>query len=322
MHCVSLENLGLCSAQSLLSDPDMKSFSGSAAIALQLSLLASLGWLPVACGGNSESADPDAQAGTGGVSGAATITGGSGGRGGPATSSEGPLCTSPTFNEATGSTSCAENYSYRSKVVACAVRAGDPQAQAGAAGGSGVGGDAAAGGTRSVLGSFLLCGSDGSADCAAMHPHGFCKYSGPMFAPDVCSAGCSNDGECGSDELCSCGGDGAGVCMSSQCREESDCSPGFHCRMFGPAACTSGGSFACQSANDECLTREDCPLAVGSHSSSCLFEGREASDVTEQDRRFLLLTAQGGEHRGHGLGARRRVPARNARKHRVPSHGE
>ena len=234
---------------------------------LRLSLLASLGLLPAACGGNSASQQPDQSAGGdtvvtqppggsagggaggaqaqdghagGGVSGALVTNGGASPINVALTASGDGIasCESPTLGTATGLVDCANGYSHRPTAVVCPM----PPSSGDNGGGSGEGGGSAQGGAPSI---GSACASD--ADCAGV-AHGYCRSSPPF---KVCASGCATDSDCESGRLCYCGADSpSGTCMPATCRTDADCGAG-RCAKYALTPC-GDVAFACQKADDHC----------------------------------------------------------------------
>lgn len=241
---------------------------------LRFSLLASLGLLPVACGGAFKgSSGDDGGTSGGGSSAAGETTGGSSGKGGSvsqggssskagsanggATSAgtsgggAGPVtkCTMPSVDKVTGLVGCAEGYSHRPKPVTC-----QPSVPPVGAGGESSAGGASAAGLPRVA-DYVPC-SDDPAKCSA-YEYGFCDNRGEVAAPG-CASGCVTDQDCGAGNICLCGHDESptgGVCRISNCTSDADCKSGYCASYAG--FCGDGG-FACNSPKDECLSNADC----------------------------------------------------------------
>ena len=187
---------------------------------LQLSLLASLGLLPLACAGSTRS------------------NGSNGGNGGepPESGKPKPTCTSPVTDEVTGIVSCSEGYRYRSRSGAC---------NAGAA-------DAAPGPSPDPL------PSDGFVDCTEDpsvcddYLYGYCGEPREPQAARGCESGCAADSDCqGRGGECVCdNGAASGRCRYDQCDSDADCDAGYHCASYFEGCGSSG--FVCQSARDDC----------------------------------------------------------------------
>lgn len=180
---------------------------------LRWSLLGSLGLLPVGCGGAS----------TGGET-----------TGGETTDGEGPLglatCTNPEVDATTGTTNCAEGYTFRETAMACTSRANDSPPNADVA--------------------PPAC----STDCSEV-PNGFCAPGAGFFSGPQCKSGCLNDSECPDGTLCACSELG-GSCVPASCRTDADCQGLLHCLLeFGPCG---EGTWKCQSPEDECVSSQEC----------------------------------------------------------------
>lgn len=236
---------------------------------LRLSLLASLGLLPTGCGAVASTGDE----GGGGTAGSGVAP---------------PKCTSPVLDAMSGMTRCAEGYSYRSRIVTCDTRATGPLGSGGSGGSAGPSG--VEGGTGAAPApKHLNCASD--ADCFDI-PRGFCQPRRTMFDFSYCAAGCLDDTECATNELCLCGADG-GVCISAQCRDETSCEAGYQCATAGPPACSSIMSFACLTREDECVSSESCPqgpVGVFGTGQECRLVGEKRTCVSRPTcgRPFLV----------------------------------
>ena len=218
---------------------------------LRWSLLASLGLLPLACGGDDDDDDTGDTAGSAGKGGSAgsggSVAGGSGGAvtfggagaGGDAPSRL-PTCTNPT-EDAAGLTRCDEGYRYRAEAQTCAFRANEP-------GGGGAGGGA---GGESPAQEPRCAECNGERDV--------CYQSAALPVTYTCTQGCLTDDECADGAFCLCDGTRGGLCVPSSCREDADCGDGFHCAETGsPCATSLANFFACQTPEDECLGDAEC----------------------------------------------------------------
>ena len=248
------------------------------AAGLRLSLLVSMGLVPIACGGTTLRGSDEDNAGTttggslskGGtgnagtkVNGGSTTRAGSPSKGGyPSTGGTGPTavhCTSPQTDPISGLVTCAESYAHRPKPFSCDIVGGAP---AGAAGGGG-----------SDIGEPLhLPRADGSVNCgnnpAVCHAfeYGYCgelEQAGFGGAASVCFSGCVEDADCGPGRICLCSGntDHGGECVQSSCKSDADCGKGLLCASYGQV-CSSALAFACQKPDDECLSDADCPQFI------------------------------------------------------------
>jgi hypothetical protein len=110
------------------------------------------------------------------------------------------------------------------------------------------------------------CKSD--SDCT-MHPFGMCE---PTFAWCSCSYGCVRECDCPSGDICVCA-DPVGRCEPASCNAGT-CPAGFDCAEYPVNVGCGGNAFACQTANDTCLTNSDCP---GRGGAFCIFEVPDAS---------------------------------------------
>ena len=231
----------------------------SHANALRLSLLVSLGLLPVVACGGSAVTQGDANAGgpSAGASGAeagapstggALTAAGAPSRGGSsptvAGSTGNPHCDEPVTDPVSGLVSCKQGFSHR------------PQARTCAAPETGAAGAAGALDAPDESPSPTSCKSD--ADCTAF-PLGYCAPPMPSLPglSGSCRSGCLQDVDCGENQLCVCDGSATGgKCVSGGCRIDSECGAGAYCASAG-VICES--VFACTSVKDECLGNNDCP---------------------------------------------------------------
>jgi hypothetical protein len=76
----------------------------------------------------------------------------------------------------------------------------------------------------------------------------------------MCVYGCTEDVDCGSGAICTCGPD-IGQCQAATCATDDDCEGDAMCAewfdRFG-IGCGEPPQYACQTANDTCVTSEDC----------------------------------------------------------------
>jgi hypothetical protein len=182
---------------------------------LRLSLLASLGLLPLACAGSTSS-----------------------GGGEPTNNQEPkPTCTSPVTDEVTGIVTCSEGYRYRSRSGACNASAGDAA-------------PAPSPDPLPRVDGFVDCTEDPSV-CDA-YQLGYCGSAGEPTTLRACASGCAADSDCeGQGGKCVCdSGAASGRCAYDTCDSDADCEQGFHCAAY-PEACGSG-SFVCQTPQDDC----------------------------------------------------------------------
>ena len=105
------------------------------------------------------------------------------------------------------------------------------------------------------------------ADCTGA-PYGFCGNSFPMGTlVTSCWYGCVNDSDCRDNAICECSSV-IGRCVSSQCKSDADCTPGFMCRRYDQSPGCGISSYACQSPADTCANDLDCNQTAQEH---CLF---------------------------------------------------
>jgi hypothetical protein len=258
---------------------------------LRISLLVSMGIVPVACGGatNGDKRD-DPSGGSGGSfaqggtrnshAGTATTTGGtavtiSGGTstggtgivtGGTGVIIEGGSpdqeCTSPHVDPHTGLVSCSEGFVHRPTATACLEVVG------GAPNDDGCGASGASG-NPNCADPVALKRADGTVPCQSnpsicnQFAYGYCNNSieGGAAPPHTCYSGCATDADCGPDAVCLCNAPASptgGACRPASCKVDKDCPSGL-CANVRPICGADG--FSCVTSHDECLSDADC--AVG-----------------------------------------------------------
>ena len=252
------------------------------AAALQLSLLTSLGLLPLACGGSSFSSSPS----EGGSDSGGSSSGGSGTAGTASHAGSGQggtvshvACTAPKTDPLTGLVTCQEGYAHRPSAVTCGVSARALPA----------------GGASGAPLPDLPPRADGSVLCGAYPEEcaqflfGYCDGNFEFAEAPIatCRSGCITDGDCGPGYICLCGNDESptgGVCRVASCATDADCDSGYFCASHN-GLCGPGG-FACQAKKDDCRADADCSA------SPCYFDPtlgyRKCSDNIECGRPFLV----------------------------------
>lgn len=221
---------------------------------LRFSLLASLGLLPLACGGTARGDGGDGGGGVGAQAhGGADAQGGAsaaagaamGGKGGGATKVS---CTAPKIDPNTGLVTCSEGYVHRATAQTCV---GSSAGGAPADGGAGGDGNVGPNDLPRVF-EYVPCGDNASV-CDAFQ-YGYCDSQQEA----VCASGCSTDADCGQGAICICGDERSptgGTCQSSSCGSDAECQPGYLCASYF-AGC--GGGYACQTPQDTCRVQADC----------------------------------------------------------------
>ena len=226
--------------------------------AFKLSLLASLGLLPLACGAATTGTPDDTTGGTatggtntaGGTAMGGTNTTGGTATGGTSTTGGAPAvataCTNPTIDPRTGLVGCDEGYEHRPRSVDCQLN--PTKAYPGGAGG-----------TTSAGESPPRAGNEPCADDPTVcnqYAYGYCLGS------VVCRSGCVNDFDCPTGEVCICDDAASptgGSCRPSACTVDAECGPGMLCATY---EIRDGGmrapSLACQSSHDRCRSGADC----------------------------------------------------------------
>jgi hypothetical protein len=223
---------------------------------LRLSLLTSLGLLPLACGGTARSnggdggaqahGGADAQGGASAAAGTAAL-GGKGGGSGETKAS----CTAPKIDPKTGLVTCSEGYVHRPNIQACGGQSGGGAPADGGAGGDG---NVDPNDLPRVF-EYVPCGDNASV-CDAFQ-YGYCDSQQEA----VCASGCSTDADCGQGMICICGDERSptgGTCHGSSCGSDAECQPGYLCASYF-AGC--GGGYACQTPQDACRVQADCKAA-------------------------------------------------------------
>jgi hypothetical protein len=234
------------------------------AAAFKLSLLASLGIAPVACGGTTSDGPDEAGGGSDNVSGnggstsQAGSTGKAGSKNQAGTTSQGgatgpgQTCTNPTRDRITQLVSCDEGFTHRPDAPNCAtvIKIAAPEPQLPRADGT------------------VPCADD-PTKCNA-YQNGYCdsSFGGGEAPVATCRSGCFSDFECGDNNICICGDSQSPTgaeCRYSNCRVDAECAPGYFCASYS-GLCGEGG-FACQTPDDTCVSSEDCM-----NQSPCVFE--------------------------------------------------
>jgi hypothetical protein len=219
------------------------------AVALRVSLLVSMGLLPLACSAERLEATEEGGGGAGGSNGKPVNPDGAGSGSLVSTAA----CTSPKVDATSGLIACAEGYSHRPTAAACSpVNA----PSAGGAGPADEPNEAQAG--FGGMGAELDCNRAPSL-CDAI-PHGFCAVDdlGPDTSYD-CESGCVTDEDCGLNRICVCGhpeSPTGGRCAVSNCVTDADCGTGLLCASY-EEGCGPGG-FACLRDDDVCRSDADC----------------------------------------------------------------
>ncbi len=115
-----------------------------------------------------------------------------------------------------------------------------------------------------------VCTND--SDCTDA-PHGRCSVGG--FGECNCVYGCTRDSDCEAGSICLCDAV-AGLCVRAECTTDADCDDGHLCTLYDPSLNCGGSAFACQSADDECGSSEDCSGGT----SYCNFDGAQRHCAT------------------------------------------
>jgi hypothetical protein len=233
--------------------------------AFKLSLLASLGLLPLACGGSSTSSPDEDTAGTatggtatGGTTAGGTTAGGGmahagtagsklDGGGGPAVAT---TCTAPKTDPVTGLVSCAEGYQHRPRAVDCQYN----PTKAFPSGGASMGDSSSAGEAPPRATGNEPCADEPSI--CDQFAYGYCLGS------VVCRSGCVNDFDCATGEICLCDDPQSptgGSCRQSACTVDAECGPGMLCATYEVRiGAMVEPTLACQSPADHCRSAADC----------------------------------------------------------------
>jgi hypothetical protein len=261
------------------------------ASALRLSLLVSLGFMPVACGGTavtdaSGGGEANTQGGESGYGGGLDMGGASAHVGAPSyagyTAQGGHTftldCQSPKLDPTTHLVTCANGLEHRPQAVACAPV---PVDNPGFAGDSGSAGDTGEGGAGAGAGASSVgraCQSN--ADCRDI-PLGYCGRPADNQWP-TCAAGCVQDSDCGANAICICDGETPGKCVRAGCAVDADCGVNSFC---SPVSQVCGvRAFECLSLQDECRLDSDCGM-----NGTCAFvDGHRACDSSICGRPFLV----------------------------------
>jgi hypothetical protein len=87
-------------------------------------------------------------------------------------------------------------------------------------------------------------------------PHGYCT-TGVQVPGTVCAYGCVKDSECGVGNICLCG-EPVGRCVGSTCTSDAECGKGLRCQSYDSSHGCGIERFACQTADDTCVSDADC----------------------------------------------------------------
>jgi hypothetical protein len=223
---------------------------------LRITLLTSLGLLPLACGAKVE---PTHVAGIDGA--LHTSSQPSNTEPSPPAPSNEPSVTPPGTCEGspllvgdvnTGLVTCASGVVHRPVAVECPNRLSE-QANPNVYACDGCG---------------QMNGCQAHADCTAK-PYGHCESRGQL--PNLaCEFGCVTDADCNADEACVCG-PFIGECIKANCRSAEDCGGGYLCAQFRDLfgiGCGEPMQLACQTPEDDCRSSQDCGGAEG-HGANC-----------------------------------------------------
>jgi hypothetical protein len=224
------------------------------AAAFKLSLLAALGITPLACGGTTADRSDEGSSGSG------------------ATGS-GQSCSNPQLDSQTQLVSCDEGFTHRPHAALCET------------------------GVQRIAPEPELPRADGSVPCVddpsqcSAYLNGYCDttFSGGEAPIATCRSGCYTDLDCGDNNVCICGSSVSptgGVCRYSNCKVDDDCAPGYFCASY-EGVC-GGGGFACQTADDTCVTNQDCS---GFGTCSADFQGFRTCSNAVCGRPFLVESA-------------------------------
>jgi hypothetical protein len=283
------------------------------AAALRVSLLVSMGLVPIACGGTAMSSGDDdenegggsgnggrAGVGASGALGGKASAGGAGGKAGSASKAgagsaaeggtetggatnsggaPGRACTNGRLETLSGLLRCAEGYWARPTAKECELPVGLPAAEGGAGG-------QAPGPLPRANGAAC----DVDDDCRQFEL-GYCREGsacdqGFGGQSGSCASGCGTDADCGPGYICLCDGSThGGECVRSSCGTDEDCVSGMVCASLGGF---DEYSFSCTTAQDECATSADC-----NDSESCEQSGvrRECQELAVCGRPFLVANA-------------------------------
>lgn len=265
----------------------------------RLSLLVSLGIVPVACGGTTQDSGNVGEpvAGTGGTSSVAgsssesgsTSKAGKSSMAGESGSGGQPVqvvpCTSPVTDPVTGLVSCEEGYVHRPTALTCMVGLAK-----------------AAPGARLPRADGSVSCTDDASVCGAFD-YGYCQTFEDRPELSVCQSGCAVDQDCGPMALCACGdaqSPTGGVCRPSTCATDAECEPGYSCADYSSEC---DGAFptppealpfdlACQTSRDECASDADCEGSSGGNLCQVREGRRVCGSVNPACGRPFLVDAQ------------------------------
>jgi hypothetical protein len=118
------------------------------------------------------------------------------------------------------------------------------------------GGLSSDGGTGGPCTADSQCTSGDNARCTPSEHNGFATCE---------SDACSTDGDCGKGGVCACGlpastGRYPNVCLSGNCRVDSDCGCGYCSPTYGTSCGAYGGviGYYCHTPEDECTNDDQC----------------------------------------------------------------
>jgi hypothetical protein len=92
--------------------------------------------------------------------------------------------------------------------------------------------------------------------CCGTCPEGMICSTGGEIACS-CVKACTDDSQCGADQLCMCG-DTAGTCVAAKCQTGADCAPGEECTSWDTTLGCLYLEFACTTPADTCRGDIEC----------------------------------------------------------------
>lgn len=108
------------------------------------------------------------------------------------------------------------------------------------------------------------------AECTEK-PYGRCLLGGVPLEHYSCQYGCLTDADCDDGRVCVCTSE-IGECRVSNCVTDADCGDGFLCAERTDTTGCGLPTYACQTAEDTCVTDDDCRAS----GNMCLLDAERA----------------------------------------------
>ncbi len=276
---------------------------------LRTLLLSAVGLSLAACSGNVSCNDCEGATNSGGSQNGSGV--GAGGTGGTEPSG----CTNPKPSPfgGSGTFACDEGYTYRADAGSCRnqlPREGKVEWPYSAGGGAGGASNPDSPPPADECSSDQDC--QPNASCELRHTNNYdCPWLGiqpPPIYERVCVEGCTQDADCGDQQVCVCGPD-IGRCETisavAGCRSDADCSDAALCIKNARPSPFNPLQFACELPGDECQSDADCEnrdfCRINEDGRSCqgrpicgrpfLIQGSTRTATAEQSVHWLNSTA-------------------------------